>query len=81
MTPRAAAAYKFLQENNLYYKYFLEQQNKRLDEKSILTISSFDLFIKLHGIECAVRPYLYPTTDFTDTDIRNNYVTASGDYT
>ena len=81
MTPRVAAAFKFLQENNVYYKYFLEQQRIRLAAKSILTISSFDLFINLHGIECAIRPYLYPTTDFTDTDIRNNYQTASGDYT
>ena len=27
-----------------------------------------------------MRPYLYPITDFPDTDIRNNYQTASGDY-
>ena len=35
----------------------------------------------VNGIECAIRPYLYPTTDFADTDIRNNDQTASGDYT
>ena len=45
MTPRAAAAFQFLQDNNVYYKYFLEQHNDRLESKSIMTISSYDLFI------------------------------------
>ena len=34
-----------------------------------------------NGIEAAIRPYLHPTSDFTDTDIRTNYQTASSDFT
>ena len=51
MTPRAAAAFQFLQDNNVYYKHFLTEQNKRPDSKSILTLSSFDLFILSNSIE------------------------------
>ena len=45
-----------------------------------MSLSSYDFFILSNGIECAIRPYLYPTSDFTDTDIRANYQTASSDY-
>ena len=81
MTPRAAAAFRILQENNVFYKVHLEEQNRRLDTNSILTLSSFDLFIVVEGIECAIRPHLYPTTDFTDTAIRKHYQAESADYT
>ena len=81
MTLRTAASYKFLQEHNRFHKYFLDQQNARSERNSILAISSCDLFIVLNGIECAMRPRLYPTTDFTDTDIRTNCQTSSSDYT
>ncbi len=81
MTPKVAAAFKFLLENNVYYKYFLDKHNAFLEAKSILTLSTFSLFITENGIECAIRPYLYPTTDFTDTGILGNYRTASADYT
>ena len=80
MTQRAVVACKFLQDNNEYYKYFSEQHNQRLDSKSTLTLSSYDLFILSNGIEAAIRPYLYPTTDFTDTDILANYQKTSKDY-
>ena len=56
MTQRAAAAFQFLQKNNKYYEYFLKEHNRRLDSNSILTISSFELFIKSNGIEAATRP-------------------------
>ena len=59
----------------------MEQHTKRLDSKSTLKLSSYDLFILSNGIEAAIRPYLYPTTDFTDTDILANYQKASKDYT
>ena len=38
------------------------------------------MFILSPGIEGAIRPYLYPMADFTDTDIRANYQTASSDF-
>ena len=44
-TPRAAAAFKFLRENNEYYKSFLGQHNAILDAGGVLTISSYDLFV------------------------------------
>ena len=81
MPQPAAAAFQFLQEHDRYYKYFLDQHNGRLESDSILTISSYDLLILLNRIECAMRPHLYPTTNFTDTDIRTNYQTAFSDYT
>ena len=34
-----------------------------------MNIHSFDLFIKCFGVECAMYPCYYPTTDFTDTGI------------
>ena len=36
-------------------------------------ISSYDFFVLFTGIECAMFPVLYPTTDFTDTGIREHY--------
>ena len=80
MTPRVAAAFRFLQEHNVYYKFFLDEHNGRLQSNSILTISSYDSFIVYNGIECAMRPHLYPTTDFTDMAIRPRYQDASADY-
>ena len=64
----------------MYYEHFLKKHNTILDANGITTISSFDLFIQEKGIECAIRPYLYPTKEFTDTDIKDAYQTESGDY-
>ena len=44
-TPRAVAAFRFLQEHNEYYKSFLRQHNAILDAGGVLTISSYDLFV------------------------------------
>ena len=71
-TPRAVAAFRFLQEHNEYYKSFLRQHNSLLDADGVLTISSYDLFICMEGIECAMYPHLYPTTRFTDSGIRSH---------
>ena len=38
-----------------------------------LNLSSHDLFIVQSGIERAMYPHLYPTTDFTDTGIQEHY--------
>ena len=37
-----------------------------------LNISSYGLLILKAGIECAMHPHLYPTTDFTDTGIQEH---------
>ena len=50
-TPRAAAAFRFLQEQNAYYKAFLRQHNSLLDADGVLTISPHDLFICMEGID------------------------------
>ena len=71
-TTRAVAAFRFLKDNNEDYKAFLRQHNALLDAEGILTISSYDLFIVMEGIECAMYPHLYPTTRFTDTGIRSH---------
>ena len=81
MTPRAAAAFQFLQDKNKYYEYFLYEHNRRLDNGIIGALSSYDLFILSNSIEAAIRPYRYPTIDFTDTDILGHYHKESEDYT
>jgi hypothetical protein len=68
-------------ENNRYYKEFSVLQRRSLDEQKPLNISSFDLFVKFRGIECAMFPHLYPTTDFTDTCILEHYQDQSEDTT
>ena len=78
-TPRAAAAFVFLQQHNEYYKAFLRYHNKLLDGNMTLTMSSYDLFIVEKGVECAMYPHLYPTTEFTDTGILASYKTDSED--
>ena len=66
-TPRCAAAFRFLIANNRYYKEFVRQHKALLQSGASLNISSYDLFIVQKGIECAMAPWLYPTSDFTDT--------------
>ena len=78
-TRRAAAAYDFLMKNNKYYALFAAQQGRLLDEQLPLNISSYDLFTQTRGIECAMFPHLYPTTDFTDTGILQHYQDSSED--
>ena len=80
-TRRAAAAYDFLMKNNKYYALFAAQQGRLLDEQLPLNISSYDLFTQTRGIECAMFPHLYPTTDFTDTGILQHYQDSSEDDT
>ena len=78
-TLRAKAAFRYLLANNKYYRKFWEMQKELLQNYCILTISSFDLFIKYTGIECAMYPVLYPEKAFTDTGILQTYRAESGD--
>jgi hypothetical protein len=70
-TPRAAAAFVYLLENNEFYKAFAAEQKRRIGGGESLNLSSFSLFIQAEyaGIECAMFPHLYPKTAFTDTGI------------
>ena len=43
----------------------------------MLTISSYDLFICMDGVECAMYLHLYPTTRFTDSGIRTHIRTEA----
>ena len=72
-TDRSRAALRFLLAHNSFYKAHHQEQQQRLETNSWLNISTFDLFINRPGIECAMYPHLYPTTDFTDTGIRDHY--------
>ena len=72
-TARSRAALRFLLAHNAFYKAFHQEQQRRLETKSSLNISSYDLVIVQWGIECAMYPHLYPTTDFTDTGIQEHY--------
>ena len=78
-TDRAKAAYVFLVDNNVFYKSFGEEQAERLRKGASLNVSSYDLFINTPGIECAMFPWLYPTSDFTDTGIREHYEARTDD--
>ncbi len=80
-TPRAAAAYRFLMAENKFYEVFWQMQGRILANKMSLNLSSYDLFIVQNGIECAMYPHLYPTTDFTDTGILQHYKHITGDDT
>ena len=78
-TPRAVAAFAFLQKHNQYYKAFLRYHNKLLDGHLPLTMSSYDLFVQERGVECAMFPHMYPMTEFTDTGILTSYKAESED--
>jgi hypothetical protein len=94
-TPHAAAALRSLNSYetkfvrgdkmivymNRYYYEALTEQKTRIQAKISLNISSYDLFIVKNGIECAMYPHLYPTTDFTDTGIVEKYKDKTQDTT
>ena len=80
-TARAQAAYRFLIAHNQFYRHYQDLQKNRLATQASMNISSYDLFIMYSGIECAMFPHLYPTTDFTDTGILQHYKHQHGDET
>ena len=80
-TARAAAAFRFLLHNNLYYKAFHDRHQEILNTQASRNVSSYSLFVVDRGIECAMFPHLYPTTAFTDTGILEYYRDRSGDTT
>ena len=80
-TDRCKAAFRFLEEHNEYYRTFLTHQRIRIENRSSLNLSSYGLFIVFRGIECAMYPVLYPTTDFTDTGIMEHYKAKTADST
>ena len=80
-TVRPAAAYRFVMANNKFYQAFHRLHCLLLDSGKSLNVSSYDLFVVHVGIECAMFPHLYPTTDFTDTGILQHYQDVHGDYT
>ena len=59
----------------------LDEQRSGLQSGASLNISSFDLFINMGGTEAALFSVLYPTGDFTDTGIFDQYLARSGDET
>ena len=66
-TPRAAAAFRFIMANNRWYHALHQHHEGLLRSGASLNISSYDLFIVQKGLECAICPWLYPTSDFSDT--------------
>ena len=80
-TPRAKAALSYLLTSNKYYKAFFDMHQRILDSGEHRTISSFDLFINHTGIECAIWPWLYPQTKFSDTGLYAHYKDETGDDT
>ena len=80
-TPRAKAAHWYLLTNNKFYKAFYDMHNRILDNNDYRTISSFDLLNNHQGIECAIWPWLYPQTNFSDTGLYANYKEETGDDT
>ena len=80
-TARAAAAYQYLMQHNAWYKSFVQMQAERLSQGASLCISSYDLFINFRGVEAAICPVLYPSTEFTDTGILQHHMEQYGDST
>ena len=68
-----------MRADNKHYKQFLDYQKDLIRCGSSLNMVSYDFFIVLRGIECAMYTFLYPTTDFTDTAIMANYLDRAGD--
>jgi len=72
-------------------------QKQRINSKASMNLSSYDLFIGskekvtsdksyrypigYSGIECAMFPHLYPSSDFTDTALEHNYMEYTYDET
>ena len=81
---RAAAALRFLLAHNRYYRFFHALHLDLLARGAALNISSYNLFIMYVGVECAMYPVLYPTTDFTDTGALSegtlNLLASTGDF-
>ena len=71
---KCKAAFDFLMKNNEFYRLRVEEQHKRIAAGSSLNISSLDLFINIHGIECAMFPVLYPFGSWSDTGLKQAYV-------
>ena len=80
-TMKAKAAFIFIRENNGFYRNFLTLQHQVLDTQGSKNMSSYDLFIVHHGIECAMFPHLYPMSQFTDTGILQQYMEETQDHT
>ena len=80
-TPRAVAAFQYLIQHNAWYKRYAALQGERLSQGESLYISSYDLFINFAGVEAAMYPVLYPSTDFTDSGILAHYKDTYGDDT
>ena len=80
-TARATAAYQYLMQHNAWYKGFVQMQAERLSQGASLYISSYDLFINFRGVEAAICPVLYPSTEFTDTGILQHHMEQYGDST
>ena len=69
--------------HNKYYSCFHRMQKERLENKQCLNISSYHLFVHSDyvGIECAMYPILYPSTEFSDTGILRAYKDSVDDNT
>ncbi len=79
--PGSKAAYRFLMERNTFYRYFWQLHQARVAEDVSVNITSYDLFIVMRGVEAAIYPVLYPTSEFTDTGILDSYQHETGDDT
>ena len=82
-TPRAAAAFRYLQTHNVFYNRFHSMHEKRKEDGLNLNVSSYDLFASMdyRCIECAMFPHLYPRSEFTDTGIMMRYQEDTSDDT
>ncbi len=80
---KTAAAFRFLMARNRYYAAFHRMHKERLENSESMNISSYHLFIHREylGIECAMCPYLYPLTEFSDTGLLQAYQHDTGDDT
>ena len=78
-TARSKAAYRWLRRHNRFYDAHCVEQARRLAVGESLWMSSYGLFIVQKGVECAVMPHLYPTTDFTDTGLLEQHQEVTED--
>ena len=68
---RCKAAYRWVLENNPTYARYLSRHKDILasEAKNRFYITTANLLLHEHGIEVAMRPYLYPREAFGDSDV------------
>ena len=80
LSHRAPEAFRWLQANNATYARYLEYHRKLLEKPDKETgwhiIKTAQLLLNMPGVEVAARPWLYPSADYGDSDLRSRLLSS-----